>query len=73
MPVNKGAIKIVESQQNILGKSILQIPFNSPDPIVGTDLGLKPISFRIDKRRLNYYLKIINQTFKGSSLLKTCV
>lgn len=34
-----------------------------------TELGLKPINFIIDERRLNYYNKITNPEFKGSSLL----
>ena len=73
MPPNNSALDIIETQQSILGKAILQVPQSSAKEIVMTDLGLKPIRLSLEERRLSYYLKIKSPTYKGSNLIKECI
>ena len=72
-PTNKTAIQIVDTQQNILGKAILQVPCSSATEIVNLDLGLKPIQMIIDERRLRYFEKITNPGYQGSNLVTECM
>ena len=70
---NVTAIQVLEAQQNILGRRVLNVPSSSASEIVNIDLGLKPIQMLIDERRLKYFMRISKPNYGGSKLVSECI
>ena len=73
IPFDEITYKDLEAVQSSMGKQILGVRQSTGGIIVTTDLGLKPMTFPIYKRKLSFYFRVMSDSFQGSSLVKACM
>ena len=57
----------------LVGKAILGLPVSSANPLINIKLSWKPICLYTAKSKIGYFRRVSDPSFKGSSLVKSCM
>ena len=73
IPVTSAVVQEIEIIQNQMGKALLGVSQSTANVVVQLELGWKPFKQLVEKCKLNFFQRVNNPDFKGSSILRSCL